>query len=580
MKTILVALNSQYIHSNLAVWQLKACCDPEAGEVMVKEYNINQQLKWIYCDLMKETPDVLAFSCYIWNIEQVLKLAQDVKAALPGCFILLGGPEVSFDYQQILEQHAYLDGILVGEGEASFPALLRQCNHGGSLQTGNGLCLQTNIRETAYQTIADLNTLADPYTAEMLAAVKGKILYIEGSRGCPFSCSYCLSQISHGVRHLSMERIQQTLLRLEAAGISLVKFVDRTFNCNSRRAVALWQFARDRLTTLRLHFEIGADLLDKSQLAVLETMPAGRIQLEAGVQSTNEHTLATVCRKTNLSRIKENAKQILALGTIHFHLDLIAGLPYEDYDRFGQSFDDIFALHPHQLQLGFLKMLKGSAIRREASQYDYKFRNYAPYEVISNRFLQAVELNRLLQIEEAVERYYNSGRFALALPWLMQSWKRPFLFFESLAHWLDQKGALSQSVSASRQFEMLLDFSSAYFNQEEQETLRELLRCDFLLSGLKGAIPFTLQCESCRYTKPLAESFWEQNGFAALSLPCPANKKEMMKQYVFARFMIDPLAPQIKKETVCLIDCTKKHPVSGRFFSIRLTDSLFTESVI
>lgn len=565
MKTVLAAVNSQYIHSNAALWQLKANCTAEAGQVVVREFNINQQLKWVYSNIVAQVPDVIAFSCYIWNIEYVLKLAADLKAALPDVYLVLGGPEVSFDYLELLQTHPFLDAILVGEGEHTFSALLEQLKKGVPPEL-EGLCTRQNPCPTAYITEKDLNALADPYTPEMLEATKGKILYFEGSRGCPFSCSYCLSQISHGVRYLSIERIKSTLLHLERSGVTLVKFVDRTFNCNTQRAVELWEFASRELTTLKLHFEIGADLLDEKQMEALAQMPQGRIQLEAGVQTTNQQTLATVCRKTDIARLKRNSAAILSLGTIHYHLDLIAGLPHETYDSFGRSFDDVFALGPHQLQLGFLKMLRGSKIRRESAKYNYRFRAYPPYEVISSHCIQAAELIKLMKVEEALERYYNSGRFALSLPWLMAKWDSAFQFFEALSSFLSGEGALDQSVAAAQQFVLLSQFSAGYLTGTEQDVMRELLRCDYLLSGLKGSLPEPLVNEQYRYTKPLAEAFYEQSLFARYALPHPINKKEMMKQYGFACFAVNPLHPEKTGETEILIDYTKKSPITGRCF--------------
>lgn len=566
MKTILAAVNSQYIHSNLAVWQLKANCPADAGDVAVREYHINQQLKWVYQDILDQAPDVVAFSCYIWNIEFVLKLAEDLKAAAPSCLILLGGPEVSFDYQQLLRTHPFVDGIFVGEGEHTFSNVLTQLHHNLPLES-EGLCLQSNIRPTAYVTEPDLNALADPYTQEMLEATKGKILYFEGSRGCPFSCSYCLSQISHGVRNLSLERIEETLLRLEQSGVELVKFVDRTFNCDTRRAVAIWQFAAARLHTLKLHFEIGADLLNEAQQAALAALPTGSVQLEAGVQSVNPQTLGCVCRKMDLERLKENVQAIVQLDKVHCHLDLIAGLPYEDYNSFAHSFDWVFALRPHQLQLGFLKMIKGSKIRSQAEEFGYRYRSYPPYEVVSTACLSASEMNRLAQIEEMVERYYNSGRFALSLEWLLNKWNSPFRLFEALAAYLSQQCSLGQSVAAGRHFTMLFEYGRQCLTAEESLTLRELLRCDYYLSGLKGTLPQPLANEAYRYTKPYAEAFYTQQLFFQYGLLQPLNKKELFRQYLFLGTDVNPFLPVVRKKTLLLIDTAKKSPVSGRYFS-------------
>lgn len=570
MKTLFAAVNSQYIHSNLAVWQLKACCEDACGSVLVREYNINQRQKWVFADILDVAPDVLCFSCYIWNIAYILRLSEDLRLALPQCHIVLGGPEVSFDSAQLLRQYPFIDAIFAGEGEQGIPLLLKKWNAGELSPWVPGLTvrdLDGGIRQGDYQTVAAFHALPSPFTLEMLEATRGKILYYEAARGCPFSCSYCLSQISHGVREKPLDRVKEELLFLESQGVPLLKFVDRTFNCNPKRAISLWEFAANELKTMRLHFEIGGDLLDEEQLRVLCRMPAERIQLEAGVQSTHLPTLQEVCRKTDLEKLKANSKQLLSFGNIHYHLDLIAGLPYESYDQFQQSFNEVYELQPHQLQLGFLKMLKGSKIRRQAEEFAYQYRRSPPYEVISNRFITPQELMRLTYVEETLERYYNSGRFLYSLPMLLLKFKAPFDFYETLGEALYQNGDLSRSVSAGAQFTMLLAFSKTYLTAEELLLFRQKLRLDYLLSGFRGKLPEGLESPALPSgIQECVSSFSASGGFEALGLVRPEGAKEQNKRFQFAYFPKNPLSSHADSEPVLiLIDLSKKDSIYHRY---------------
>ncbi|MCC8023539.1 MAG: B12-binding domain-containing radical SAM protein, partial [Clostridiales bacterium] len=493
MKTLLIAVNSQFSHSNLAVWQLKACCTPDCGTVDVEEFHINQPVKQIYGSIVRREPDVAAFSCYIWNIRCVLELADMVRQALPDITIILGGPEVQEDYDALISESPGADYILPGEGEYALPALLRSLRarapgapryrftaqppvpsrQGGSTRAGSA---ETPLQRVPadkgkgdFQTkivplqpkLPDLAALPSPYTQEMLDAVRNKMIYYESSRGCPYRCAYCLSQEAAPVRYKPLEQVKRDLLLLKSQGITLVKFTDRTFNADSARCTELWRFAAQRLEGMRLHFEIGADLLDEAQLEVLGRMPPGRVQLEAGVQSTNPQTLAAVRRKAEFARIAAASRALLERGNIHYHMDLIAGLPYEDYARFQQSFNDVYALRPHTLQLGFLKLLKGTPLRRGAADNGYRFRQTPPYEVLSSRWITAGELLRLDRVERVLARYYNSGRFALSLPLLEACFPSPYQLYDTFAGWLERRGALDSPCAAAVQFEQCYRFAAA-----------------------------------------------------------------------------------------------------------------------
>lgn len=563
MKTLLVAMNSQYVHSNLAVWQLKACCTDECGEVAVKEYNINQQLKWILNDIVGQSPDVVAFSCYIWNIEMMYKLMQDVKTCLPDAVIIAGGPEISFDYEKILKEHGFIDYIAVGEGDETLPHLLRSLANGESCKI-DGICSSKDIKPTNYAVVKDIDSLPSPYTDEMLESANGKIIYIETSRGCPFSCSYCLSQISHGVRYVSIEKVKQTLVMLENKGIKLLKFTDRTFNCNEKRALEIWRFAKENISKMKLHFEVGADLFSDEAIEFLEQMPCSSIQLEAGVQSTNEKTLSTVCRKTSLQKLFSNSRKILSFNNIHYHLDLIAGLPYEDYETFAKSFDDVYSLRPHQLQLGFLKMLKGSKIRREADMYNYKYRSYAPYEVISNDFLSVGDTMKLIKIEEALERYYNSGRFKISLPMIEKKFSGAFRMYEAIAYFLDKIGAVDRSVGISNQFDMLYDFGKTVFSQDEQELFADCLRADWAISGFKGKMPSSIPEKQIE--KQFTDEFFKTEQYKNFVNSDFENKKEIMKSLSFHAIEHDVFSNGKKCEIVFITDNTNINLIDGRLF--------------
>lgn len=567
MKTLLLAVNSQYIHSNIAVWQLKANCAETCGEVIVKEFNINQQQKWLYASIIDQSPDVVAFSCYIWNIEFVLKLSRDLKLAMPKAKIILGGPEVSFDYIQLMKTNDFIDFIIVGEGENAFPKLLSLINNSETINI-DGVCTSENIKETKYVTENEFYSFPSPYTDAMLTETRGKIIYFEASRGCPFSCSYCLSQISHGVREMPIEQVKETLLFLKNSGVSLLKFVDRTFNVNKRRADEIWNFAKENLQGMKLHFEIGADLLDEKNLETLKSMPVDSIQLEAGVQSTNQKTLATVCRTTNMEKLKQNSLQILSFNNIHFHLDLIAGLPFESIDSFKISFNQVYALKPHQLQLGFLKMLKGSKIRSEKNTYGYVFRSSPPYEIISNDFISPAQIISLSKVEEVVERYYNSGRFALSIKYLEEKFSSPFDMFNEIAQYMNRNNLLDCSVSADNQFTWLFRYAQELLSNDEAVFFKELLRCDWVLSGFRGKTPPAIVNESLYYTKDFANNFFENNEFEKYGLALPENKKKLTKKYGFFLFSVNPFDNINHSFTRIIVNYDKKDIISSRFVAI------------
>ncbi|MGF7186748.1 radical SAM superfamily enzyme YgiQ (UPF0313 family) [Desulfitispora alkaliphila] len=494
MKTLLVALNSSFIHSSLAVRYLSSYCKSEF-EIEILEATVNAHQEDLLGKIYLQKADLVAFSCYIWNIELVLKIAQDLKKVAPATKILLGGPEVSFDGEETLAQHEYIDYIITGEGEKSFYTLLhalkkgenyhRLMQVGGLVWRNKGRILSNPVGEAL-----ELSSLSAPYYGD-LKYLENKIVYFEASRGCPFNCSYCLSSATTGVRFFSMEKVKEQLGLLIAARVKQVKFVDRTFNANKEFAMEVWRFLVDNAEgDINFHFEISADLLDQESIEFLKGIPKGLFQFEIGVQSTNKDTLGEINRGVKFDKLTESVKRLREQRNIHLHLDLIAGLPEENYESFAQSFNDVIALKPDMLQQGFLKMLKGSAIRENAKEYSYKFKQYPPYEVLSNRDMSYEELLNLHRIEEVLVKYYNSRLFEYSLEHLMfyrEYWDSPFEFFQGLAqYWLD-KGHFDRGIKQGNLYEILLAYCEA--NNIKDMGFKELLKLDFLLSQRVKQLP-------------------------------------------------------------------------------------------
>lgn len=566
MKTLLAAINSQYIHSCLAVWQLRAVCDEECGEVLVGEWNINQQLLHIYGEILQIRPNAVAFSCYIWNIETVLKLARDLKTAMPELKIILGGPEVSFDSEALLKGHPFIDMIFLGEAEISLPAALRAMNRGEPINCIPGIAARGCAPCGGYQFVENFASLPSPYTDEMLRRTEGKIIYYESSRGCPFNCAYCLSQIGSGVREKPLERVIKELDFLSSRGIPLIKFVDRTFNCNHERAAALWEYIASKKGNTLYHFEIGGDLLGEKQLSILKQLPPGNVQFEIGVQSTNPEVLTNVCRKTDWKRLTENVRKLIGFKNIHIHLDLIAGLPGEDYQSFRTSFNDVYALEPHALQLGFLKLLKGSRLRNEAEENACRYRSYPPYEVLTTRELSAEELIRLKGVEEMLDRYYNSRRFNTAVKMLCSEFDSPFKLYTELWSFHEKTGAAHRPLSTAAQYGLLSDFAKLVFSAADFSRFTECLRFDYFSAGLKGKTPECL-CVSESAEKKTLNRLLETDGFKALGLAQPEGAKEMHRRYRLISFTEEPVHGG--KPYFVIFDAMQKHPVTGLLHSVR-----------
>ncbi len=486
MKFLLVALNSKYIHSNPALYSLRAHAGAELREyVELVEYTINHAFTDVLADIYKRQPDVIGISCYIWNIGMVWELTRELKKLMPAVPIWLGGPEVSYEAPKLLAEHPEVSGIMVGEGEETFKELLscyveREKNLASavdSLGGIKGLCLPSGY--TPARELTDMNTL--PFLYEDLSAFENRIIYYESSRGCPFRCSYCLSSIDKKVRLRDMDTVKRELQFFLDHKVKQVKFVDRTFNCNHAHATTIWQYILEHDNGVtNFHFEISADILNEEELALLSGMRPGLVQLEIGVQSTNPETLEAIHRKMDVDKLEHIVAQINSGNNVHQHLDLIAGLPYEDYESFARSFDRVYGMRPEQLQLGFLKVLKGSEMYERAEEFGICYMDKPPYEVLYTGWLPFTDVLRLKRIEEMAELYYNSNQFVYTLRFLEQAFASPFRMYEALAEFYEEKGYFVTSPARSYRYQVLLAFACEKDGAHEA-VYRELLTYDMYL---------------------------------------------------------------------------------------------------
>lgn len=463
MKTVLVAINAKYIHSNLAVYSLRSYARTFGYEPELLEFTINQQKDQILKGIYEAKPDLLCFSCYIWNLSYAEEIIEDIKKILPKVTIWAGGPEVFYDAPKFLKRHPEVDGIMCAEGEKTLTELISYYeigkSQGKSLDGINGIVYQENktIHQTPLRDIMNMDDLVFPY--EDLKDFEHKIIYYESSRGCPFSCSYCLSSIDKKLRFRSFSLVEKELEFFLAHKVPQVKFVDRTFNCKKSHAMAIWTYIKEHDNGItNFHFEVAADLLTEDEIALIQTMRPGLIQLEIGVQSTNEKTLAEIHRKTDFEEITRKVKAVQKGENVHQHLDLIAGLPYENYESFGHSFNDVYALKPEQLQLGFLKVLKGSYMAEAAEGYGCVHKAKPPYEVLGTRWLSYEEILKLKGVEEMVEVYYNSGQFQKTIRAMEHLFETAFSMYEELADFYEKNGYNEVSHTRIRRYEILQEF--------------------------------------------------------------------------------------------------------------------------
>ena len=509
LKILLAACNAKYIHSNLAVYNLKSCSGEYSPNVVIKEYTINQIQDDILKDIYLEQPDVICFSCYIWNISFVKELVPDLKKILPHVDFWAGGPEVSYDAVEFLKKNPAFFGVMVGEGEETFHELAGYYieRKPENLKEIRGVAFHDetkvpDIVHTGWRELMDLSKV--PFAYSNLTEFKNRIIYYESSRGCPFSCSYCLSSIDKKLRFRDIELVKKELQFFIDNKVPQVKFVDRTFNCKHDHAMAIWRYITEHDNGItNFHFEISADLLREEELVLMKTMRPGLIQLEIGVQSTNPQTIKAIRRTMDFEKLKGIVEQIHSFGNIHQHLDLIAGLPYEGYESFHKSFCDVYALRPEQFQLGFLKVLKGSHMMEMTGEYQILYKDREPYEVLSTAWLTYGEILGLKMVESMVEVYYNSGQFKHTLVFLEQYFEDPFRMYEALGRFYEKKGYSEISHSRMRRYEILMEFAG---EQKEipLEVLSDVMLLDlYLRENLKSRPSFASD------QKPYERLIWD-----------------------------------------------------------------------
>lgn len=470
MKILLTAINAKYIHSNLAIYSLRTCAGEYSENVELAEFTINNQKDYILEEIYKKNPDVLCLSCYIWNIDYVESVAKEFNKICPDVPIWVGGPEVSYEVRTFLEKNRFIAGIMIGEGEETFKELCRHyIDKDIVLSDIKGLAYRkedNSISVTQPRGIMDMSKI--PFCYDTMEDFSNRIIYYESSRGCPFSCSYCLSSVDKTLRFRDIELVKKELKFFIDQNVPQIKFVDRTFNCNHKHAMAIWQFIKENDNGItNFHFEISADLINEEELALISDMRPGLIQLEIGVQSTNDTTIREIHRTMNLERLKDIVAKIQKGGNIHEHLDLIAGLPYEGYESFKKSFDEIYELKPNQLQLGFLKVLKGSYMYEHTKEYGIVYHDGPPYEVLKTNWLSFDEVLKIKQVEEMLEVYYNSGQFEITMKVLEKLFDSAFDMFRQLGEYYEQKGYFGMNHSRIRRCEILLEFVKAYESTRE-----------------------------------------------------------------------------------------------------------------
>ena len=509
MKIFLTAINAKYIHSNLAVYSLRAYAKDYQDQIVIGEYTINNRVDYILEQIYKAKPDVLCFSCYIWNMDYVEELITEYHKLCPEVPIWVGGPEVSYEVETFLAEHPQVTGVMIGEGERTFKQLCKYyVNRAGSLEEIRGIAFRDqDSGKTVFTPAQEPMNMSDiPFCYDHIENFENRIIYYESSRGCPFNCSYCLSSIDKKLRFRDIELVKKELAFFIEKKVPQVKFVDRTFNCRHDHAMEIWRFVKEHDNGItNFHFEISADLLNEEELALIHDMRPGLIQLEIGVQSTNEITIREIHRTMKLELLKDIVRKIQGGENIHEHLDLIAGLPYEDYATFAKSFDEIYALKPNQLQLGFLKVLKGSYMYEHAAEYEIVYHEKTPYEVMKTKWLSFDDVLKIKQVEEMLEVYYNSGQFEITMKVMEPLFESAFAMFQEFGAFYEEKGYFGMSHSRIRRAEILLEF------------MRERKSEDTVLQMLEESLTFDLyyreNCKSRPSWAPSPAEFKEQTRY-------------------------------------------------------------------
>lgn len=526
MKILLTAINSKFIHSNLAVRYLKAFTKDLPYESKIREFSINDREERILKEIIEEKADVVAFSTYIWNVEIVSRVANLIKLVSPQTEILYGGPEVSYDSKDFMEKNIG-EYLIEGEGEKTYRDFVEYKLGLKELSDIKGLYYRKNdeIIFNGPRPLMNMDEIVFPYEED--EDLNNKIVYYESSRGCPFRCKYCLSSTTYGVRFHSIERTLEELNFFIKKGVRLVKFVDRTFNCNHKYSMAIWDFLIKADTNTKFHFEISADILKEEEIELLRKAPKGRFQFEVGVQTTNDNVLKNINRFVNFSDIKEKVEELLSINNINQHLDLIAGLPGEDYKSFVKSFNDVHSIKPEEIQLGFLKLLKGSDMRRDAYLYNMKYSPYPPYEILSTDKISYDEIQILKRVEAVVDKYYNSQKFNTILEFFYDKFETPYEFFYELGNYFEQKGYFNKNIGNTEYYKVFLDFNMEILKGKE-DYLVDIIRYDYLSFNKKRGIPEFLRSQ---IDKKIEEDI----------------KNQYREEYSFRKFSVEHFSIDIDK---------------------------------
>ena len=549
MKILLTTLNSKFIHTNLAIRYLKHFVkDVNDIEVDIREYTINNELDYILKDINKNSYDVILFSTYIWNVNDIVKLCHNLKKINPNVKIALGGPEVTYDSENSMNTHDFVDYILYGEGELVFKDFVKYLKGEINIEEVKGLVYRENgkvIKNKPMELLQNLDLIPSPYENIDKSEYENRIVYYETSRGCPFNCQYCLSSTIQGLRYFSIDRVKKDLKALIDARVSQIKFIDRTFNANKKFAMEIMQFLMENdndYTTY--HFEVTAHLLTDDMLDFLSKCKEGLFQFEIGVQSTNDKVLEAVGRRDDFKKLSYVVQKIATFRNIHQHLDLIAGLPYEDYKSFEKSFNDVFNLGIEHLQLGFLKMIKGTGVRNEADKHEYRYKDYPPYEILYNKYISYDEIIKLKDIEEILEKYYNSKNFVLSMKYIIQNYYKqsPFKFFEDFATYFDENGYFDASQGKNQLYKILLDFYVEKVNTNI-ELFKEILKYDYISLGKTSNVPSFMNKIDIEDFKNRCHIFLQDNYNISKYIPRFENTpaKQIIKYVHFEVFKFDIL---------------------------------------
>ncbi len=560
MKSILLTtLNAKYIHSSLALRYLQAYCQQHSAlQMELKEFTINEFPADIMARIYRQQPDLLCFSCYIWNIRPILEICRDYKKVSPETIIILGGPEVSYDAESLLGENPGIDFVVRGEGEVTFLELLLALENNQSLTKIAGIsyrCGEELYHHPDRTLLSDLDLIPFPYPPD-LEAFKEKIIYYESSRGCPFHCSYCLSSTQHGVRYFSLERVKRDLSMLLAQKVREIKFVDRTFNCHEERAMEIMRFLITEAPVSKFHFELDATLLSEKMLDFLQSLPPDKFNFEIGIQSTYPAALQAVQRNTDWDRLSRNVLKLKSYHNIHLHLDLIAGLPYEDYDKFARSFNHVYALQPDVLQLGFLKLLKGSGIRNQSQKHGYIYQDEPPYQVLANQYLGYGQLIDLQAIEEMVEKYHNSGDMVYSLAYIIASvyHNDAFAFFADLAAYWQDNHYFEIGHKKDKLYSYLISFIKEQHGNHA-DIVNDLLKYDYFMNNRSDLLPSGLRSDNPASVKEEIYGYIKDAGFMKehLKLDTTKSPREIKKNLHLEYFRWDPETGSINHKLIGII---------------------------